>query len=89
MKSGGAIQVEKELAEKEVLPEKEIVEIEEPAEDVFEAKIPGVRPTLETIIAGIKSISKSTNIVSEQTKIKIANCSTARAAPKICPTTTP
>jgi hypothetical protein len=68
MKSGGSIPI----VEEPVLEEEVVVE-EEPAEDVFESRIPGVRPTLETIIAGIKSISKSTSIVSEQSKIKIAN----------------
>ena len=62
MKSGGEIS-----AETEEEPE------EEPAKDVFQSFIPGTRPSLESIIQGIKSISRSTNIVSEQTKIKAAN----------------
>ena len=65
MKSGGEISAEPK-AEAEV-------EAEEPAKDVFQSFIPGVRPNLESIIQGIKSISRSTNIVSEQTKIKAAN----------------
>ena len=66
MKSGGEIP-----AEPVVEPEEE--QAEEPAEDAFKSIIPGVRPSLESIIQGIKSISKSTNIVSEQSKIKAAN----------------
>jgi hypothetical protein len=65
IKSGGEIPAEPVV-------EEELVE-EEPAVDVFKANIPGVRPTLESIIQGIKSISRSTNIVSEQSKIKSAN----------------
>ena len=64
IKSGGEIPAE---------PTEELVEEEEPAVDVFKANIPGIRPTLESIIQGIKSISRSTNIVSEQSKIKSAN----------------
>ena len=63
MKSGGEIP-----AEPVVEPEEE-----EPAEDAFKSIVPGVRPSLESIIQGIKSISRSTNIVSEQSKIKAAN----------------
>jgi len=61
MKSGGEIPIEP------------VVEPEEQAEDAFKSIIPGVRPSLESIIQGIKSISRSTNIVSEQSKIKAAN----------------
>ena len=64
IKSGGEIQTE---SLEEPKPE------EEPAVDIFKTIIPGVRPTLESIIQGIKSISRSTNIVSEQSKIKSAN----------------
>lgn len=71
MKSGGEIPAEP-IVEPEPEAEEEKVE-EEPAEDVFKSNIPGVRPTLESIIQGIKSISRSTNIVSEQSKIKAAN----------------
>ena len=67
MKSGGEIP-----AEPVVEPEDDQSE-EEPAEDAFKTIIPGVRPSLESIIQGIKSISRSTNIVSEQSKIKAAN----------------
>ena len=66
IKSGGEIPAEEESAEEEPAEE-------EPAVDVFKANIHGVRPTLESIIQGIKSISRSTNIVSEQSKIKSAN----------------
>jgi hypothetical protein len=59
IKSGGEIPAEEETAEEAV--------------DVFKSIIPGVRPSLESIIQGIKSISRSTNIVSEQSKIKSAN----------------
>ncbi len=65
MKSGGEIPAEP-VAEEEP-------QAEEPAEDAFKSLVPGVRPTLESIIQGIKSISKSTTIVSEQSKIKAAN----------------
>ena len=68
MKSGGEIPSEPQ-AEAEPQAEEE----EEPSVDVFKSNIPGVRPTLESIIQGIKSISKSTNIVSEQSKVKAAN----------------
>jgi len=61
MKSGGEIPIEP------------VVEPEEQAEDAFKSIVPGVRPSLESIIQGIKSISRSTNIVSEQSKIKAAN----------------
>ena len=64
IKSGGEIQTE---------PLEEPKPEEEPAVDIFKTIIPGVRPTLESIIQGIKSISRSTNIVSEQSKIKSAN----------------
>ncbi len=74
MKSGGEIPAEPQAEEE---PQAEVVEEEskeeEPAVDVFKSNIPGVRPTLESIIQGIKSISKSTNIVSEQSKVKAAN----------------
>ena len=73
MKSGGEIPSEPEAGVEPVIePEEEKLE-EEPAEDAFKAIIPGVRPSLESIIQGIKSISRSTNIVSEQSKIKAAN----------------
>ncbi len=74
IKSGGSIAVEEPVVEKIIEePVVENVVEEEKAEDVFESNIPGVRPTLEAIISGIKTITKSTPIVSEQTKIKIAN----------------
>ena len=69
MKSGGEIPEEPKA---EAEPEEPKAE-EEQAVDVFKSNIPGVRPTLESIIQGIKSISKSTNIVSEQSKVKAAN----------------
>ncbi len=72
IKSGGEIPSEPK-AEAEPVVEKEPLVEEEPAVDVFKANIPGVRPTLESIIQGIKSISRNTNIVSEQSKIKSAN----------------
>ncbi len=72
IKSGGEIPSEPQ-AEAEPVVEKEPLVEEEPAVDVFKANIPGVRPTLESIIQGIKSISRNTNIVSEQSKIKSAN----------------
>jgi hypothetical protein len=67
MKSGGEIPAEPIVESEEEQAE------EEPAEDAFKSIVPGVRPSLESIIQGIKSISKSTNIVSEQSKIKAAN----------------
>ena len=72
IKSGGEIPSEPQ-AESEPPKDAEEEPEEEPAVDVFKANIPGVRPTLESIIQGIKSISRSTNIVSEQSKIKSAN----------------
>jgi len=72
MKSGGEIPAEPK-AEQEPKAEEEEEPEEEPAKDVFQSFIPGTRPSLESIIQGIKSISRSTNIVSEQTKIKAAN----------------
>ena len=72
MKSGGEIPSEPEAGVEPVIEPEEEQE-EEPAEDAFKAIIPGVRPSLESIIQGIKSISRSTNIVSEQSKIKAAN----------------
>ena len=49
-----------------------IQESEEPANDIFQSNLPGVRISLEDLVKGIKSITKSTSITSAQNKIKSA-----------------
>jgi hypothetical protein len=58
-------------------PEKPLAEVieesqEEPANDVFQSSLPGVRINLQDLINNIKSITKSSSITSAQNKIKSA-----------------
>jgi hypothetical protein len=58
-------------------PEKPLAEVieesqEEPANDVFQSSLPGVRINLQDLITNIKSITKSSSITSAQNKIKSA-----------------
>jgi hypothetical protein len=58
-------------------PERPLAEVieeskEEPANDVFQSSLPGIRINLQDLINNIKSITKSSSITSAQNKIKSA-----------------
>ncbi len=66
------VQKEEVIIESVVKPLEEVIEQEEPANDVFTSLIPGKRPSLEDIVSGIKSITKSVGVTSAQSRIKVA-----------------
>jgi len=53
-------------------PLKEVIQETEEVNDVFQSNLPGIRISLEDLVKGIKSITKSTSITSAQNKIKSA-----------------